>query len=199
MEKNGWGDKMLFHVFNRGLQIALQRQWLPVEKEAIYEYAVKVIALNGLVIGICLVISILTGNFSFWCFFLLFFVPLRRKLGGFHMKKPEHCMLLSCIFYVLMLMVRSHVFVNLYVLIVCYIAMAFYGYVADPLPHWNNICRWNNHRMKRKIVLINTVILLIMCFCRYQHIYDIILWTSCAMLLFVLEKIKIWSKRLKND
>ena len=68
---------------------------LDIESYDIYVYAAEIILLNGSLLLICLVMSILLGELSHMLAFILFFIPLRMLVGGYHCKKSELCFICS--------------------------------------------------------------------------------------------------------
>ena len=56
------------------------------KKRDVYEYAIQVILYNAMLLVITFLISIFTRNIQSFIMFIIFFIMLRRNLGGFHFK-----------------------------------------------------------------------------------------------------------------
>jgi len=62
-------------------------------------YALEVILLNGSLLIVFLIASLLCGAMiNFWAY-LIFFLPIRIFSGGYHAKSSESCFVLSTIMY----------------------------------------------------------------------------------------------------
>lgn len=60
-----------------------------------YRYAFEVIFLKFMHILVILSIAMLYKKTMFICFFLLFFISIRKKIGGFHAKSRTYCLFIS--------------------------------------------------------------------------------------------------------
>ena len=65
------------------------------EKRYVYEYAIQVILYNMMLLVVTFLISVFTNNIQSFIMFMIFFVMLRRNLGGFHFKNKYICMTVS--------------------------------------------------------------------------------------------------------
>lgn len=78
----------------------IKNKVLDIEQRDIYVYGVEVILLNGGLLLVYLILSLLCNEMiNFWAY-LFFFFPLRIFSGGYHAKTSEHCFVLSTIMYV---------------------------------------------------------------------------------------------------
>lgn len=77
----------------------LRHKWLNLKKREIYEYAIEVLLLNGGLLLINLILSMVFRQIPVFIAFLLIFVPIRKYLGGLHLKSAELCMVCSVTFY----------------------------------------------------------------------------------------------------
>ena len=69
------------------------------KKRDVYEYAIQVILYNAMLLVITFLISIFTRNIQSFIMFIIFFIMLRRNLGGFHFKNKYVCMTVSISMY----------------------------------------------------------------------------------------------------
>jgi len=70
-----------------------------IQQRNIYVYALEVILLNGSLLIVFLIASLLCGAMiNFWAY-LIFFLPIRIFSGGYHAKPSESCFVLSTIMY----------------------------------------------------------------------------------------------------
>ena len=70
-----------------------------IQQRDIYVYGLEVILLNGSLLIVFLIASLLCGAMiNFWAY-LIFFLPIRIFSGGYHAKSSESCFVLSTIMY----------------------------------------------------------------------------------------------------
>lgn len=86
---------MFKHLAEDVTFLLIKNKMLDIQSYEIYLYAVEVIILNGSLLLTCFLISILTGELFHMLAFVLFFIPLRMLVGGYHCKKSEVCFLCS--------------------------------------------------------------------------------------------------------
>ena len=90
----------MFH--NLAVDIAfllIKNKIVDIQQRNIYVYALEVILLNGSLLIVFLIASLLCGAMiNFWAY-LIFFLPIRIFSGGYHAKSIESCFVLSTIMY----------------------------------------------------------------------------------------------------
>ena len=90
----------MFH--NLAVDIAfllIKNKIVDIQQRNIYVYALEVILLNGSLLIVFLIASLLCGAMiNFWAY-LIFFLPIRIFSGGYHAKSSENCFVLSTIMY----------------------------------------------------------------------------------------------------
>lgn len=76
-----------------------------IDKEdvEIYEYGIFVVLFNLLSIGAIIVLGILFNRLSFTLEFLLFYIPNRMIIGGYHCKTPQRCFITFTSSYIIIL------------------------------------------------------------------------------------------------
>ena len=79
--------------------LLIKNKIVDIEERDTYIYGIEVILLNGGLLLVFLLISLLSGTMiNFWAY-LMFFIPLRTFSGGYHAKTSECCFVLSTIMY----------------------------------------------------------------------------------------------------
>lgn len=73
------------------------------EDAEIYEYGIFVVLFNLLSIGAIIVLGILFNRLSFTLEFLLFYIPNRMIIGGYHCKTPQRCFITFTSSYIIIL------------------------------------------------------------------------------------------------
>lgn len=83
------------------LFLLIKNKLLDIEKYDIYLYSIEIILLNGSLLLSCFTISFFIGKISHFVAFLIFFIPLRMLIGGYHCKTSERCFICSVGMYLL--------------------------------------------------------------------------------------------------
>ena len=79
--------------------LLIKNKIVDIEERDIYVYGIEVILLNGGLMLVFLLISLLSGTMiNFWAY-LIFFLPLRIFSGGYHAKTSERCFIMSTVMY----------------------------------------------------------------------------------------------------
>lgn len=79
--------------------LLIKNKIVDIEERDIYIYGIEVILLNGGLLLVFLLISLLSGAMmNFWAY-LVFFLPLRTFSGGYHAKTSECCFVMSTVMY----------------------------------------------------------------------------------------------------
>lgn len=90
----------MFH--NLAVDIAfllIKNKIVDIQHRDVYVYGLEVILLNGSLLIVFLIASMLCGAMlNFWAY-LIFFLPIRIFSGGYHAKSSESCFVLSTIMY----------------------------------------------------------------------------------------------------
>lgn len=66
---------------------------MDIESYEVWAYSIEIILLNGSILLGCLLISFMLGEMTHMLSFVLFFIPLRMLVGGYHCRKSETCFL----------------------------------------------------------------------------------------------------------
>ncbi|MFQ6930344.1 MAG: accessory gene regulator B family protein [Eubacterium sp.] len=60
---------------------------MDIEAYEVWAYSTEIILLNGSILLGCLLISFMLGEMTHMLSFVLFFIPLRMLVGGYHCRK----------------------------------------------------------------------------------------------------------------
>lgn len=85
--------------------ILIKHKKVDITDRDIYIYGLEVILLNGLLMISFLIMSIWLDMLIHFLAFIIFFVPLRVFVGGYHAKHSETCFILSNVMYLISLIV----------------------------------------------------------------------------------------------
>lgn len=96
----------MFHNLAEDIAFLLiKKKLIDIDQRDVYIYGLEIILLNGGLVLLFLLISLLCKSISnFWAY-LLFFIPLRMLSGGYHSKTSERCFILSIIMYMVSIIV----------------------------------------------------------------------------------------------
>lgn len=72
---------------------------LDIEAYEVWAYSIEIILLNGSILLGCLLISFMLGEMTHMLSFVLFFIPLRMLVGGYHCRKSETCFFCTLLVY----------------------------------------------------------------------------------------------------
>ncbi len=79
--------------------LLIKHKIVDIEQREVYIYGLEVILLNGGLLIVFLIISLLCGEMiNFWAY-LIFFLPLRIFSGGYHAETSECCFILSTLMF----------------------------------------------------------------------------------------------------
>lgn len=70
-------------------------------------------------------VSILTDSFIEIILFIILYTPIRKNIGGLHLKKQYHCLTLSIIITLFIPFLTKHIFLNIYLLLIPMILNTF--------------------------------------------------------------------------
>ena len=90
----------MFH--NLAVDIAfllIKNKIVDIEQRDIYVYGLEVILLNGSLLLVFLIASLLSGTMINFLAYMIFFLPIRIFSGGFHAKSSDSCFILSTMMY----------------------------------------------------------------------------------------------------
>ena len=88
--------------------LLIKNKILDIESREIYLYAVEVIVLNASILAANFFISIFTDELVHFWGLILFFIPLRVFVGGYHCNRSESCLILSVGVYILTILLVKY-------------------------------------------------------------------------------------------
>ena len=157
---------------------------ISIDERDIYIYGAEAILLNGSLLFVFLVISLLTDEIVNFLSYLFFFVPLRIFTGGYHAKTSNRCFVLSTMMYGLSVLIIKifplfHTFFLTKIIgIVCVGSIILFS----PLVNKNNPLTQKQRKRNRIIsylILLFDLIAYILC-------YNLIFTISSSILVFVM-------------
>lgn len=171
----------------------LRHKWLNHSKREIYEYAVETLLLNGGLLFVNFMISILFHQMPFFAAFIFIFVPIRRYLGGLHLGNSEFCMICSVAFYVIAMYINDIVYkrygiIEILFMIVLNVICLFLKPLPEKIPTLKN----QNKYIANGIMIIDMIVII---FCRemgFTITSALVLLNICAILFYIIAKMKIW-------
>lgn len=106
------------------------------EKE-IYQYGIIVILFNLLILTSFTIVGLSLGRLYDVILFLIFFIPIRIMLGGYHCKKPWNCFFVSNLFLLIVLLLIPYFKSFLTIITSIFIVSLFLR--KDRIPFFNCI------------------------------------------------------------
>ena len=90
----------MFRKMSEALTFQLvKNKILDIESYEVWAYSIEIILLNGSILLGCLLISLMLGEITHMLSFVLFFIPLRMLVGGYHCRKSETCFFCTLLVY----------------------------------------------------------------------------------------------------
>lgn len=142
-----------------------RRKMLDTDNREVYIYAMEVLLLNASILIFAFIISLLYGQIGHFLCFVLFFIPLRVFLGGYHAKKSETCFLMSLTVYAVTMVVMKYnlmLYQNkymLYVTIVVGLFIMLFSSEENPNHPLSEKQLRRNKMLVRLIVLLDFTLL----------------------------------------
>lgn len=147
----------MFH--NLAVDIAflmIKNKIVDIQQRDIYVYGLEVILLNGSLLSVFLIASLLCGEMINFLAYFIFFLPLRLFSGGYHAEKSESCFVLSTIMYGISIAVTK-IFPLLYLnskWIVTGVISVIVILVLSPMVNENNPLNKSQRKRNRIIVCV---------------------------------------------
>lgn len=95
-----------------------------LEKD-VFEYGFEYFLSYLVYLLIVIPISILTDSFIEIMLFIILYIPIRKNIGGLHLKKRYHCLMLSIIITLVVPILTNYIFLNIYLLLIPIILNTF--------------------------------------------------------------------------
>lgn len=137
-----------------------------------FKYCFEVVFMLFLFLVLTFPVAYILGYFLPTLFFVFAFLLLRSIAGGFHAKKPEHCLLLSVGSVFLFLLVCKF-FSSNYLTIVLYSIACLIILLNAPIEAKNYpLSHHKRERHKKQCRILLLVYFLIFAYCHVYKIYD---------------------------
>lgn len=157
---------MFNHIAEDIVFLLARKRLLNTEDREIYVYAVEVLLLNFSLLFTVFIISLLFNQMAhFWCY-VLFFIPLRVFLGGYHSKKSETCFFLSVTVYAVTMIVLEYdmsLYQNKFILFCTFVVVILiFSFSSEENPNHPLTSKQlqRNKKIVRMIVLIDFALLI---------------------------------------
>lgn len=171
--------------------LLIKHKKLDIEDRDIYIYGLEAILLNGSLIVSFLIISLLFDMLFHFIGCIIFFIPLRIFVGGYHAKKSEICFMMSIITYIVTLIAvkyNSELYQDIKILIVTIVALIIMG-VGAPLKDPNHpLADYQYKRNKRVlfgIVIIDFALFIVFVMCEFQIASSVIMFVLTVFIMFL--------------
>ena len=179
------------------LFLLIKNKLLDIKGYDIYLYSIEIIILNGSLLLSCFTISFFVGNLKQFAAFLLFFIPLRMLIGGYHCKTSERCFMCSVGMYLLSL-AGSELMqrINIIYIITQIIVVFMIGVVIKYAPLINNNHPLETYQIARNkkivygIIAIDFVLNVVLNFINSRIAASEIVFIALAEVTFVLGLVK---------
>ncbi len=139
--------------------LLIKNKILDIENRDIYIYSLEVISLNLSIVMICFLMSIFTNSLIHFAAYVLFFIPLRILVGGYHCNHSETCLMLSVSVYVatiFMVKYKLEVFTGTILVVTAFISCIVI-LIWSPLINKNHPL--DNYRISRNRKIIYGIII----------------------------------------
>jgi accessory gene regulator B len=185
----------MFH--NLAVDIAfllIKNKIVDIKQRDVYVYGLEVILLNGSLLIVFLITSLLCREMiNFWAY-LIFFLPLRIFSGGYHAKSSESCFVLSTIMYGLSIAI-TFFFPLLYQnwkWIIAGIISIIVILALSPMVNENNPLTQSQRKRNRIIVCIllavDLVTFILCCYFNWQIASNVLIFIVFDALLLLMGK-----------
>ena len=156
------------YIINR----LVRNGYIKEKERASYQYGMDVLILNLIPIFIILVISVVTRNIKFGVIFLLFFIPVRINIGGYHCKKISNCTLLFVLLYifVLKLSTLSIQLILKYFGILCILFIM----LLDPISYDVIENKVENYKRSKKIIKAVSILMIVILFLLNDNLFSLL-------------------------
>jgi len=154
---------MIERLANSITDFLIREQGVSEKMKEWYVYTFVRMLENIISIGSLLILGIILGKFIQTVLFLIFFVSLRQRTGGFHFEQYWHCYVGSMLIYLAVVVIESVMISNTkiwYVILVIAIIIVFaMGTVNHPNINFSHEELRASRRLARYILTIEVIII----------------------------------------
>lgn len=163
-----------------------RNKWLKdFEKRDVYEYAIQIILYNAMLLIVTFLLSAFTHNIQSFVMFIVFFVILRRNIGGFHFKNKYICLTVSVSMYVLIMLLAGNIFAiyKIYMIIIWF----FLSLICLFMPALKD--KNYNKKIVNFIIVVDVILIFWGIYIKSESVAWAILYNICVLLMFTIQKI----------
>ena len=150
-----------------------------------YEYALIAMAENAVTVGTMLLLGLLSKQFLHTVCFMVFFLSLRKRTGGFHANKFWQCYLGTVIFYIVIMQIVPIICRNPTVmygmLFLAILLICIMGTINHPNTDMSKSELQESKKAARLLVLMEVMIIAILVYLKADILY--IGYMSVAVIL----------------
>lgn len=189
----------MFRYFAENIAFLLiKNKILDTKNRDVYEYSIEVVLLNSFLLLSLLGISIAAKCLIFFIGFLLFFVPIRIFVGGYHAKHSETCFAISIGIYIISILTYKYIpylYRSIYAIILFALAIIIL-LIWSPLKNPNHPLAGYQYKRNRKIAY-TIIITYVISFTIFAKMNNTI--ASSEVIFIVLVSIFLIIGKLKNQ
>lgn len=187
---------MLFFLAQNCTNILLKYQKIPEDLKHIYIYGFKLFWSTILCIISILGTSILLGYWKSAIIFLIYFIPIRVTIGGYHAKNYQYCFLLTnflAAFCVLISHYLAYFISNKYIAWILLVTLITYIWISAPVIPKKYLLSQERIKKNRKSIhntlIIETILLIfIQNFFNIHMFYTAVITICTVVIMFVIAK-----------
>lgn len=113
-------------MINKIIKIMIEKKLVCYSEKDIYYYGTFVILFNALILVSFIFLGLLLGKVKESIMFLMFFIPLRTYLGGYHCKTPQKCFLATNLLFLTGIFISEYLEKYFYIIIILFIIKLIY-------------------------------------------------------------------------
>lgn len=150
-----------------------------------YEYALIAMVEHTITVGSVLLLGLLFRRFLHTICFMVFFLKLRKRTGGFHANKFWQCYLGTVIFYVAIMQIVPILCRNQVIMYVLLFLAMLLIYIMGTINHPNMDMSkselWDSKKVARLLILVEVVVIATLVYLKVDLLY--IGYMSMAVIL----------------
>lgn len=165
------------------------------KKRDIYEYAIQVILYNALSLVIIFLVSIFTHNIQSFIMFIIFFVMLRRNLGGFHFKNKYACMTVSISMYLAVMFSGCKIYqLSEDRMLLAWLLMSIFCLFMPALKDKNY-----NKKIVNIMIIADMILIFMGVYLKIKSVAWAVIFNICVLFMFILQKLIEFLKLSVNE
>lgn len=172
--------------------ILLKNGIITEDDKDVYDYGSFVFIFNLLIILTALAIAFLLKEMKFMIFFLLFFIPLRMFVAGYHRKTPQSCFVVSELFILTIILMFKYLDAD---------SLIFYVFLFTFVASVENMFHYSSEKSRSGIIgmIIFTCEAYICLMIPELRSYILYAWFSVSFLYYLKLADNHFSKKKAED